>query len=179
MKQFWFQIIALLIVIFAALAISFNPNFSSSILPFIKVGDTPSSTPQTRQLQIIDESLGSQEVVKAVINIEVADDKNKRSKGLGGRASLDPNSGMLFIFEKEDIYKFWMKGVNFPLDFIWISGDRVADILPNVPPASANTPDSSLPIYAPVVKVDRVLEVNAGFAQAHGIKVGDRLKIAQ
>jgi uncharacterized membrane protein (UPF0127 family) len=38
--------------------------------------------------------------------------------------------------------------------------------------------DTSLQLYSPIVNTDRVLEVNAGYVAAHGIKVGDIIKTA-
>lgn len=123
--------------------------------------------PKTHQVKIND----------TVINIEIADTQSKRSKGLGGRASLASSSGMLFVFEKPDKYPFWMKGLNFPLDFIWIKSSEVADILENIQPPAPGVPDSSLQIYTSNTEVDKVLEVAGGFVKAHGIKVGDKIEL--
>lgn len=86
---------------------------------------------------------------------------------------------MLFIFPKEDKYPFWMKGVSFPLDFIWIKGDQVVDLLENVSPPRVNQKDIDLPIYVPKESIDRILEVNAGTIARLNIKVGDTIKITE
>lgn len=112
-----------------------------------------------------------------IIKAEVADTSDKRKKGLGGRQSLDTNTGMLFIFEKADKYPFWMKGLSFPLDFIWIKGDTVLDILTNVQPPLAGQKDDALAIYSSKEPVDKVLEVNGGTVDRLGIKTGDVIKI--
>lgn len=165
MKKFWFQMVALLIVIFGGLYFAVNSkNFQSS-------PQTPVQTPiGEKRLQISG---------KAQLNIEVADTKEERSKGLGGRESLASDSGMLFIFDTADKYRFWMKGVSIPLDFIWISGDRIVDILVNIQPPGKDQPDESLPHYAPVVVVDKVLEVNAGFVENYNIRVGDKIEFTE
>lgn len=162
MKKFWFQLIALLIVIFGTLYFTFQTNFFTP-------SPIPTSQPASsaKIIQIID---------KAQVNVEIADTKEKRTKGLGGRDSLATDSGMLFVFEKADPYRFWMKGLKFPLDFIWISSMRVVDILTNVDPPAQNLPDETLPRYAPVVPVDMVLEVNSGFVESHNIRVGDKIE---
>lgn len=130
-----------------------------SNLPFISQG------PVTKQVQINGSKL----------NIEIADTQAKRAKGLGGRENLASDSGMLFVFPEPKKYSFWMKGLSFPLDFIWIRGEKIVSILQNVPPPAPNQPDSSLPVYQPNVEVDKVLEVNAGVIQRLNIKVGDTL----
>src|SRR5436305_1009786 len=44
-----------------------------------------------------------------VISVEVVDTDATREKGLGDRESLAENTGMLFVFPKDDTYGFWMK----------------------------------------------------------------------
>lgn len=161
MKKFWFQLIALLIVIFGTLYFTFKTNF------FTPSPNPNQPAPSEKIIQIID---------KAQVNVEIADTKEKRTKGLASRDSLATDSGMLFVFEKADLYRFWMKGLKFPLDFIWISSMRVVDILTNVDPPATNLPDETLPRYAPVVPIDMVLEVNAGFVESHNIRVGDKIE---
>ncbi|MCZ7383653.1 MAG: DUF192 domain-containing protein [Candidatus Methanoperedens sp.] len=54
------------------------------------------------------------------INAELATTPEERKIGLMNRTSLPENMGMLFIFDKEGIYKFWMKNTLIPLDIIWL-----------------------------------------------------------
>ena len=68
-----------------------------------------------------------------------------------------------------------MKGMNFPLDFIFIRDGKVVDIIPNVQPPLPNQPDSNLPVYEPTVSINMMLEVSAGFVAAHSIKLGDQV----
>ena len=166
--------IALLIVIFGALYFFANTKI------FSPSGPTPSQTPPgIKKIQIIDTTSTQDLRVKAKLNLEIADTGEKRTKGLGERESLASDSGMLFIFDKPDKYRFWMKGLKFPLDFIWVSGDRVVDILTNIAPPALNQVDESLPQYAPVVTIDKVLEVNAGFVVDHNIRVGDKIEFIE
>ncbi|MBU4141500.1 DUF192 domain-containing protein, partial [Patescibacteria group bacterium] len=59
-----------------------------------------------------------------IIKVEIADMPEKQAKGLSGRKFLAENHGMLFVFTSPDHYSFWMKDMNFSLDFIWISGSE-------------------------------------------------------
>lgn len=104
------------------------------------------------------------------ISAEVAATPETRARGLSGRAQLPEGTGMLFIFDAPERPAFWMQGMNFPLDLIWITGDRVLEITPNVPAPVAG---QELPRYLPANPVNAVLEVPAGFCQRHGIQVGD------
>ncbi len=85
------------------------------------------------------------------------------------------DEGMLFVFPKLDKYPFWMKGLTYPLDFIWIRGDKIVDLLPNIQPPAPGQTDTSLPIYQSKEDIDKVLEVAAGTVQRLNIKVGDTI----
>lgn len=112
------------------------------------------------------------------INVEVADTNDKRSRGLSGRDGLEENSGMLFVYPAKDSYRYWMKGMKFSIDFIWIDGNRVVEVYENAQPPAANQSDSDLAIYTPKVPLDKILEVKAGFVRSHNIKVGDSVEVA-
>jgi len=57
---------------------------------------------------------------KAVtVTVEIADDPEERQQGLMGREMLDPDSGMLFIFDEPQVLTFWMKDTLIPLDIIF------------------------------------------------------------
>ncbi|OGZ33897.1 MAG: hypothetical protein A2Y98_03465 [Candidatus Portnoybacteria bacterium RBG_19FT_COMBO_36_7] len=105
------------------------------------------------------------------ILVEVADTAQKQVQGLSGRSSLPENQGMLFIFDRPDHYSFWMKEMNFTLDFIWISGRQIVQINENIQPQDYQPPKT----LTPNEKVDMVLEVNAGLVQKMNIKVGDKI----
>jgi hypothetical protein len=110
------------------------------------------------------------------IEIEIADTAALRSKGLSSRNTLAENRGMLFVFDsKKTTPSFWMKDMIVSLDIIWITDGKVAKIDKDVPTPAPNTPDNKLRIYSPGKPTDYVLEVNAGFTQKNGIKVGDEI----
>lgn len=104
--------------------------------------------------------------------IELAVTPAEKAKGLSFRSSLPPNHGMLFLYDHKEQYSFWMNGMRFPLDFIWIDGNTIVDITENVPvPLVIN-----IPIIKPSKQVDKILEVNAGTTARDGIKIGDSVK---
>lgn len=107
------------------------------------------------------------------VKVEVVREPAEMAKGLGGRDGLEENHGMLFVFETPGEPAFWMKDMKFPIDIIWIMGDEVVDIAPNLPVVAAEF----LSTYQPKEPANYVLEVNAGFVKEHGIKVGDSIEI--
>jgi len=61
----------------------------------------------------------------------------------------------------------------FDIDIVWIDEGRVVDITYGAKRPSVAEFNAPKEIYQPQMPVDRVLEVNAGWAKEKGIKVGD------
>lgn len=106
-----------------------------------------------------------------IIRVEIADSAEKQIRGLSGRRSLPDDQGMLFVFPALSHYSFWMKDMNFSLDFIWIKEDEVVEITKNVKPEDYQPPSA----LSPINTIDKVLEINAGMAEKLGIKEGDKV----
>lgn len=111
---------------------------------------------------------------KNCFQVELAKTGAEQEKGLMYRTSLDKNKGMLFIFNKEGFYPFWMKDTLIPLDMVWIDGNnKVVFIAQNVQPCKSLI----CPSVFPWVKAKYVLEVNAGICNEISLKIGDTLNI--
>ena len=105
-------------------------------------------------------------------NVELADNPEERSGGLMFRQELEENWGMLFLFDEESKYPFWMKNTLIPLDIIWIDDDyKIVFIKENAQPCKEN----ACPNIIPNKKAKYVLEINAGIADKIGLEVGDKL----
>lgn len=111
-----------------------------------------------------------------ILRVEIADTMATRAQGLSGKGRLPEDQGMFFVFPIPAIYPFWMKDMKFPIDIIWIRGEKIVGITEN-----AAVPDSSsgLPIYSPPTLVDKVLEVDAGVAKKLGLEEGGIVKLVQ
>jgi len=113
------------------------------------------------------------------IAVELASTTEEKGKGLGGRDTLDTNSGMLFVFgTSNNPQTFWMKGMLIPLDLIWIKDGSIIKIDKNVPAPSVNTPDNKLKTYSAGLPIDYVLEVNGGFSDTNSILVGNSVTLS-
>ena len=92
--------------------------------------------------------------------------------GLGYKPSLDKSQAMLFPYfqqaPKERI--FWMKGMLFPIDILWIKEGKIVHIEHNLKPPSALAKD--LALYGQGVLADAVLEIKGGQSYALGLAVG-------
>jgi len=108
---------------------------------------------------------------------EVADTEEKKHLGLGGRDGLAPDHGMLFPYPVADRYAFWMKGMRFDIDIVWIRGERVVSLSERAPhPQGPGVDDAALPEFRPTEPADRVLEVEAGTAARLGWRPGDAVR---
>jgi len=105
----------------------------------------------------------------AIIRVMIADDVQEQRQGLSDKATLSKDEGMLFVFGTKQVRSFWMKRMNFPIDIIWIDGNRVVKIDKNLQPEG----DDPKLHYASELEIDHVLEVNAGIADEQKINVGD------
>ena len=98
---------------------------------------------------------------------DIADNNELRSKGLSVKNTLNETEGMLFVFKTAREHSFWMNGMKFPIDIIWISEDhRVVHIEHSLEPC---IPDESCPTYKPDRDSLYVLETVAGFAQKYNV----------
>ncbi len=126
-----------------------------------------SANPPLRKQQV---KIGS-----AVFTVEVASTMAEQARGLSFRPSLAEDQGMFFMFGSPKIQNFWMKDMNFPIDIIWISGDKVVGFAEHAFP-QPGVPLWSLKIYSSPDGTDRVLEVRAGTVARDNIKVGDTVE---
>ena len=109
--------------------------------------------------------------------VEVAADPEKRIRGLSGKGSLDAGAGMLFVFENEERFRFWMRGMEISLDMVWIGSNcRVVDVSENVPFPELDTPLDDLPRYSPESPAKYVLEINGGESRDLGLGIGDQVE---
>lgn len=111
------------------------------------------------------------------VAVEVAATPADRARGLGGHTPLGEFEGMLFVFERPGHHAFWMKGMSFPIDIIWIDDGRVVHVEAHVPPPDPGSSDLTLPVYVPSAPARYVLEVTAGFTERHGIDAGASVEI--
>ncbi len=111
----------------------------------------------------------------AGLEVEIADSDESRRKGLGGRDSIPEGRGMLFLYPERRMMFFWMKGMRFPIDIIWIDGDEVIDFHESVQPEPGKQ-ESRLRKYFPRRPADKVLETGAGLCRRLGVSRGDRIR---
>jgi uncharacterized membrane protein (UPF0127 family) len=128
---------------------------------------SPSQTAAAASPQVILSPPGHDPVT---VRVEVMQSSEERQRGLMYRKHLDPDAGMLFLFEQPQQLTFWMHNTLVPLDMIFITRDwKVLGIVENATPLTdAPRSVSGLSQY--------VLEVNAGFGRRHGFGPGTSVR---
>jgi uncharacterized membrane protein (UPF0127 family) len=106
------------------------------------------------------------------VTTELAITEAERQLGLMFRDKLDPDQGMLLVFEQEGYYSIWMKNMKIPLDILWLDKDkRIVHIERSVPPCK----EEPCPSYRSEIPSMYVLEVKSGEVERNKIKLYNRL----
>ncbi len=106
--------------------------------------------------------------------VELSLTAEQHASGLSNRDNLLASRGMLFVFESEGEYPFWMKDMKFPLDIVWISANgTVVFIQKNALPCDASMCVS----INPGKNAKYVLELNANKTSEIQLSVSDKLDI--
>ena len=145
MKKNYKQII---LTLFTLTVILFSASCKSKKLPVIEITITRAD--------------GTTQTVKA----EVAEKEEDRNHGFMERKNIPDGTGMLFIFEKEQILSFWMKNTPHPLSIAYIDNrGKIRNIYDMTPFSLSPIKSTSSVRYA--------LEVPQGWYEANNISVGD------
>lgn len=146
-----------------------SPDAASSGTPAPSASDVPDVTFAQTTLRI-GEAASARE-----IDVEVAASGEQIGRGLGYRNALAADAGMIFDLHSVRTPSFWMKGMRFALDMVWIDdGKRVAEVTRDVE-AQPGASDEQLRLYAPGAPVRYVLELNSGAAARLGVAPGVQL----
>jgi uncharacterized membrane protein (UPF0127 family) len=104
-----------------------------------------------------------------VIDAAVAANDRDREQGLMYRTKLDPNEGMLFVFNENAVHCFWMKNTLIPLSIAFMRADgTITDIDEMQAETTSNHCPANNGAYA--------LEMSKGWFAAKGIKPGMNIK---
>ena len=87
------------------------------------------------------------------------------------RESLEDNRGMLFIYDFDGEYNFWMKNTLIPLDIIWINSEKEVVYIEY----SAQPCQEICESINPGKDAKYILEINGGKANEIGLEIGDKI----
>lgn len=105
-----------------------------------------------------------------LVRAELADTPDRWERGLMGRASLPPDSGMLFVFPSDETVSFWMRDTPLPLSIAFVDSSGSVLSVQDMAPLSVELHSSPGPYrYA--------LEVSQGYFANHHIGPGAHASI--
>jgi uncharacterized membrane protein (UPF0127 family) len=113
------------------------------------------------------------------LTVDLAVTGFEQALGLGYRNGLEPGTGMLFVGTEPRPKTFWMKGMRFCLDIVWIENGQIVGAAESVCPDPAGTPDEERARFASELPVTHVLEVPAGWLAEHGYGPGTPVDLSR
>lgn len=104
------------------------------------------------------------------VNAEIAKTQEERNFGFMERKNIPEGTGMIFVFEKDQILSFWMKNTPHPLSIAYIdSKGKIRDIFDMTPYSLSSIVSTSSVRYA--------LEVPQGWYEKNNIKENDYVSL--
>lgn len=121
----------------------------------------------TKEFSLVREDGSSVNVVA-----ELAIKPDERNYGFMNRENIPDGTGMLFVFENDQILSFWMKNTPHPLSIAYIDRKgRIRDIFDMKPYSLSSVSSRTSVRYA--------LEVPQGWFDKVNIKEGDKITLAK
>ena len=111
--------------------------------------------------------------------VEVSRTAAQRSFGLMSRSSLDPESGMIFLYDsvQSGSSGYWMFRTKMPLDIAFMDSAGAIGKVLSMEPCESELYAAACPTYAPGVDYWSALEVNRGWFEEHRIGEGDTVRL--
>lgn len=142
------------------------------LAPLAASAQGPVTVPPWRQELPEGRATASITVGDTTLDVDLAISPYEQMLGLGYRNGLEPGTGMLFVGNREEVKTFWMKGMRFCLDIIWIADGQIMGAAENACPDPVGTADVDRARYSSEVPVTHVLEMPAGWMQEQGYGPG-------
>ena len=103
----------------------------------------------------------------AVINCDLILSQGEKILGLRNFSSLERDQGLWFTYDIPDYYMFWNKGVEFPIDILFLDDMKINTIV--------SLEADSNKIVMPVCKTDFIIEINKEIAEEMELRVGSKV----
>jgi len=133
----------------------------TSLIAFTQLLSCKSQKLPVKDVKIIRQD-GQELIVKAEIAIKAED----RNRGFMERKNIPDGTGMLFIFERDQLLSFWMHNTPHPLSIAYIDSKGKIRNIYDMNPYSRESIIST-------VSVRYALEVPQGWYKKNGITEGD------
>ena len=133
---------------------------------------TPLLSCKSKKLPVQDVKIIRQDGSEFIVKAEIAVKAEDRNYGFMNGKNIPDGTGMLFVFERDQILSFWMKDTPHPLSIAYIdSKGKIRNIF-DMNPYSRDSIIST-------VSVRYALEVPQGWYKKNGITAGDTVVIPE
>lgn len=136
-----------------------------TVLLFITLSNTFAKKLPTKTITI-----KRQDNTTITVKAEMAVKAQDRNHGFMERKKIPEGTGMMFVFEKDQILSFWMKNTPHPLSIAYIDSKGCIKNIFNMTPYSLSSIDST-------VSVRYALEVPQGWFKKNKIQEGDYVSL--
>jgi len=136
------------------------------------------SIPSDSKLESVKFPTGTIKIDDIPLQVQIADTEPRRVRGLMFQDQLPYNQGMIFVFDKSDLYSLWMLNMKFPLDMIWFDQDgHVVHIEKDIQPCKTALETMTCQSIVPDAEALYILEVTSGFVDKYNITKASQLTI--
>jgi uncharacterized membrane protein (UPF0127 family) len=111
------------------------------------------------------------------LSVEIAETESEREKGLMFRRELKDGKGMLFIFEREQPLRFWMKNTFIPLSIGYFNKDKELLEIHDMTPVTSEA-QATIPEYPSKHSVQYALEVPKGWFIKNKVELHQKFQLA-
>lgn len=109
------------------------------------------------------------------LQVEIAETLEQQERGLMYRTAMPAQSGMLFVYPREERGGFWMLNTRIPLTIAFAGDDGVIFQIDDMAPCTSRYA-FLCPSYPARAPFRYALEVNRGYFEERGIGIGDRIE---
>jgi uncharacterized membrane protein (UPF0127 family) len=154
--------------LFGMMAVGILATTTVFLLPAIKKpAPSPTARASGTTARTIDYQLrGARPPV--TVRLEVAADPASRTRGLSGRRSVPPGTGMVFLYPVDTTGGFWMKDTLVPLSIAFVATNGQVVATNEMVPCQADP----CPVYRPARPYRYAVELPAGALAAAGVGPG-------
>ena len=126
----------------------------------------------TQKLDTKDITILKQDGTTVEVNAEIAKTEDERNYGFMNREKIPNGTGMIFVFNHDQILSFWMKNTPHPLSIAYIDARGVIRDIFDMTPYSLSSVQST-------VSVRYALEVPQGWFDKVNVKEGDKITLSK
>ena len=112
--------------------------------------------------------------VLGTVEVRIADSRQQKVVGLSETPALQNGSGMLFPYDESGEHTYVMRGMDYPLDIVFVGADGRINAIESAPTPGPNEDGNDIRRTG---TGKYVLEVPRGWMERHGIGVGHRVAI--